>query len=222
MIYENITKGTFINRPNRFIAIIDIQGEEHKAHVKNTGRCKELLIPGAEIVLSESSNPDRKTRYDLIAVTKPGLGLVNIDSQAPNKAMHEWLLEGDFEVIRPEFTYGNSRFDFYLEKQGRKILIEAKGCTLEIDGVGYFPDAPTTRGTKHLRELTEAVEQGYECYIAFVIQMPGVSLVLPNGHTDPDFEEAYNRAIKAGVKVLHLQSEITESSFAISSATKPL
>jgi len=169
MKYDTILHGRFIERPNRFIARVDIDGEIETVHVKNTGRCRELLVPGADVILSVSDNPDRKTRCDLVAVYKEGFGLINMDSQAPNAVVKEWLEKKGCDVIRPEYAYGKSRFDFYIERGGEKIFMEVKGCTLEVEGTGYFPDAPTERGTKHLRELTAAVGEGYRAIIAFVI-----------------------------------------------------
>lgn len=209
MKYANIIEGKHIDRPNRFIAHVEICGEIHTVHVKNTGRCRELLIPGARVILQDCGCEIRKTRYDLIAVWKENFGWINIDSQAPNKVVKEWL-EGQNEfidcpdLIKPEYTYGDSRVDFYLEKDNRRILMEVKGCTLEIDGEGYFPDAPTERGVKHLNELSGAISQGFECYLAFVIAMEGVEKVHPNVSTHPEFGEALKRAEAAGVKVLYL------------------
>lgn len=213
MIYSNTVKGIFISRPNRFVAQVLIDGDEETVHVKNTGRCKELLIPGAEVILARSGNPTRKTGYDLIAVYKKSLGWVNIDSQAPNVLVKEWLESGrsmfrDISLIKPECRFGNSRVDFYLECGSRKIFIEVKGCTLEIEGNGYFPDAPTERGVKHLRELAEAAKEGYECYIAFVIAMPKVTEVYPNMDTHPEFGAALEEAKAAGVNVLYLPCEV--------------
>ena len=156
MKYKKIVKGEFIERPNRFIAKVKIDGDVHTVHVKNTGRCRELLLPGAVVYLEESDNPARKTKYDLIAVEKQGLGLVNIDSGAPNKVVYEWLKKQDYNYIKPEYTFGNSRIDFYMEKGEQKYLMEVKGCTLEINGIGYFPDAPTERGLKHIKELIKS------------------------------------------------------------------
>ncbi len=215
MKYRKVKKAVFKTRLNRFVAIVCIDGRDETVHVKNTGRCKELLIPGAEVILSETDNTARNTRYDLIAVYKQGLGLVNIDSQAPNQVVKEWLLSQGFEKVQPEYPFGESRLDFYLEKGGRKILMEVKGCTLEIDGIGYFPDAPSERGRKHLRELAKAAKSGYECYVAFVIQMPGVDKVLPNAMTDPLFEKAYNEAVASGVKVLYLPCAVAENELRI-------
>ena len=209
MQYENTIHGKFIDRPNRFIAHVDVNGTIETVHVKNTGRCKELLIPGAEVTLAVSDNPKRKTKYDLVSVYKKGIGWINIDSQAPNTVVKEWLNSSpkqfpDITLLKPEQTYGNSRVDFYLECGSRRIFIEVKGCTLEIDRVGYFPDAPTERGVKHLRELMKAAQEGYECYIAFVIAIPDVTKVLPNRTTHPEFGEALEEAEAAGVKILYL------------------
>ena len=215
MNYSKTVRGVFIERPNRFTAKVNIEGRTETVHVKNTGRCKELLIPGTEVILEESDNPSRKTLYDLIAVYKEGLGVVNIDSQAPNKAVYEWLKTKDYDLIRPEYTYGNSRFDFYMEKGSQRYLMEVKGCTLEKDGIGYFPDAPTERGVKHLKELTEAKKNGYNCYVTFVIQMPGIKEVRANIDTHPEFAEALEQARHTGVKVLMLQCNITEDSMEI-------
>ena len=162
MKYSKVVKGIFENRPNRFIAHVWIDGVLETVHVKNTGRCKELLLPGATVILEDCNNPNRKTRYDLIAVYKEGLGLINMDSQAPNKVVAEWLATQDYDYVKPEYKYGNSRVDFYMEKNGEKYLMEVKGCTLEIAGMGYFPDAPTERGIKHLRELIKATQDSLE------------------------------------------------------------
>ena len=213
MKYQNTIPAKFIDRQNRFIAHVDIDGKNETVHVKNTGRCKELLLPGVDVTLALSDNPSRKTRYDLISVYKNGIDWINIDSQAPNVVVKEWLeskpeLFKDITLLRPEYTYGNSRVDFYLECGERKIFIEVKGCTLEIDKVGYFPDAPTERGVKHLHELAGAVKDGYECYIAFVIAMNEITKVLPNVETHPEFGSALDEAVKAGVKILYLPCEV--------------
>lgn len=210
MKYRTIKKGIFKDRPNRFIAHVWIDENLETVHVKNTGRCKELLLPGATVILEDCDNPNRKTRYDLIAVYKEGVGLINMDSQAPNKVVAEWLQTQGYDYIKPEYKFGKSRVDFYMEKDDKKYLMEVKGCTLEIEGIGYFPDAPTERGVKHLRELTEATKQGYHCSIAFVIQMPGITTVLPNEATHPEFKVAFDEAVAAGVKVLYLQCEVRE------------
>lgn len=208
MKYSNIIHGTFHSRPNRFIAKVSIDDVLETVHVKNTGRCKELLLPGAKVVLEISDNPARKTKYDLIAVYKEGLGLVNIDSQLCNKVVAEWLATQGYDYIKPEFTYGASRVDFYMEKNGEKYLMEVKGCTLEIDGVGYFPDAPTERGVKHVKELTEAVKQGYHCSVAFVIPMEGVTEVRANVATHKAFGDALEEAKQAGVEVVFLPCRV--------------
>lgn len=211
MKYKKIIHGKFLERPNRFIAKVIINGKTETVHVKNTGRCRELLIPGVEVILEESDNPDRKTRYDLVTVWKEGIGWINIDSQAPNKIVLEWLNAQDFDYIKPEFTYGNSRIDFYMEKGEDKYLLEVKGCTLEIDGVGYFPDAPTERGVKHIKELIKAAGQGYKAGVAFVIQMNGITEVKPNVVMQPEFGEVLDEAKAKGVKVLFICCEVGEN-----------
>lgn len=208
MRYREIIEGRFIDRPNRFIAHVLINGVEETVHVKNTGRCRELLLPNAEVRLAVSDNPNRKTKCDLVAVYKEKLGWVNIDSQAPNKVVQEWLETQDYTLVKPEYVYGDSRIDFYMVKDQQEYFMEVKGCTLEIDGIGYFPDAPTERGVKHLKELTKARTLGYECIIAFVIQMEGVSEVRPYISMQPEFGEALEEAKAAGVKVLFLQCEV--------------
>lgn len=210
MKYEEIYKAKFIDRPNRFIAHVELNGRTETVHVKNTGRCRELLLPGSDVILSHSGNPARRTAYDLIAVYKQGLGLVNIDSQAPNQVVREWLKGQDFDVVRPEYRYGDSRIDFYMEKGVKRYLMEVKGCTLERDGIGYFPDAPTERGVKHLHELAKSVSEGYLAYLTFVIQMEGVTEVLPNIETHPEFGEALQAAEDAGVQVVYLPCRVTE------------
>ena len=220
MKYRNIQTAIFVSRPNRFIANVDIDGQRETVHVKNTGRCRELLLPGSKVILEKSDNISRKTKYDLIAVYKKGLGLVNIDSQAPNKVVKEWLetkpeLFPEITFLKPEFTYGKSRIDFYLECGSRKILIEVKGCTLEINGTGYFPDAPTERGVKHLYELANASKNGYECYAAFAITMPDVKKVLPNIKTHEEFGKALEYASGQGVKILYLPCMVKEDSLEI-------
>ena len=208
MRYGNVISGMFLDRPNRFIAHILINGNSKTVHVKNTGRCRELLIEGAEVWLEKSNNPSRKTAYDLIAVRKDSGLLVNIDSQAPNKVAREWLETQGFDKMIPEYTYGNSRLDFYMEKDGERFLLEVKGCTLEIGGTGYFPDAPTERGVKHLRELARAVGEGYHAAVAFVIQMDDVTEVRPNVDTHPAFGAALQEAKEAGVEVLFLPCHV--------------
>ena len=195
MKYQNITPAIFIDRPNRFIANVSVNGIAETVHVKNTGRCKELLLPGSEVYLTEPCSKGRKTRFDLIAVRKDNGLLINIDSQAPNKVVYEWLNTQGFTKVVPEYTRGNSRIDFYMERSfgntTEKYLMEVKGCTLERDGIGFFPDAPTQRGTKHLRELIKAAHEGYHTYCAFVIQMDNITVVRPNIDTDPDFTAAF-------------------------------
>ncbi|WP_294240586.1 DNA/RNA nuclease SfsA [Pseudobutyrivibrio sp.] len=214
MKYECIVEAKFISRPNRFIAHVEVHGEEIKVHVKNTGRCKELLIPGRTVYLEKASNPDRKTPFDLVAVETP-IGIVNIDSQAPNAVVKEWLMKQDYDLVVPEYKYGNSRIDFYMEKGEDKYLLEVKGCTLIKDGIGYFPDAPTERGVKHLRELTAAIDKGYKAMAAFVIQVEGVSEVRPNIDTHPEFGVALNEAKEAGVEVLNLECNVKKDELTI-------
>ncbi|SFG54394.1 sugar fermentation stimulation protein A [Lachnospiraceae bacterium C7] len=214
MQYSKIVKATFKSRPNRFIAKVEINNKEEVVHVKNTGRCKELLIEGCTVFLEESDNPNRKTKYDLIAVIKPSTGaLINIDSQAPNKVVKEYLEKNNtkngYDYIKPEYNFGDSRIDFYMEKEKQKYLMEVKGCTLEKDGIGYFPDAPTERGVKHLRELSKAVKKGYNCAVAFVIQLEGVSEVRPNVETHLEFGEALEEAKAAGVNVIFFKCAVT-------------
>lgn len=208
MIYKNITQAIFLKRPNRFIAEVDIDGHKEIVHVKNTGRCKELLIPGCEVWLTEPGTPDRKTKYDLVAVRKGNGILFNIDSQAPNKVVNEWLAEQDFDMVKPEYTYGDSRIDFYMERKDQKYLMEVKGCTLEVDGIGYFPDAPTERGVKHIQELIKAKKAGFRSILAFVIQMDGVKEVRANVDTHPEFGTALDKARKAGVEIWFLTCHV--------------
>lgn len=215
MKYENTIQGKFHSRPNRFIAHVWLDGRLETVHVKNTGRCRELLLPDAPVILQKSDNPARKTKYDLISVYKENLGWVNIDSQAPNKVMKEWLLKQNYTLVRPEYTYGNSRLDFYMEKGNEKYLMEVKGCTLEIDGVGYFPDAPTERGIKHLNELARAAGEGFFSIAAFVVQMEGIHEVRANVATHKEFGEALERAKIAGVKVVCMECRVTEDTLEI-------
>lgn len=215
MKYHNTVKGRFEDRLNRFIAHVWINGQLETVHVKNTGRLGELLLPGADVVLEISDNPNRKTKYDLISVYKANLGWVNVDSQATNKVMAEWLAKQDYTYVKPEYKYGNSRLDFYMEKGDDKFLIEVKGCNLEIDGKGYFPDAPSTRAVKHLQELAKAVSAGFRCIVAFVIPMEGVTEVLPNVDTHPEFGEALEEAKKEGVEVWCLPCVVTEDTLSI-------
>jgi len=205
MKYENMEPAVFLERPNRFIAYVEQAGKREICHVKNTGRCRELLLPGAELYVQRQSNPARKTALDLIVVKK-GNELVNMDSQVPNKVVGEWLKKGNLcsetAVIKPECKYGNSRFDFYIEDGDRRIFMEVKGVTLEENGVARFPDAPTERGVKHVEELTACRKEGYEAYIFFVIQMKGVHALEPNDRTHPAFGKALREAAAQGVGVL--------------------
>lgn len=221
MIYNNIRRAFFLDRPNRFIARTELDGRVEVCHVKNTGRCRELLIPRAAVLVQDlgggaSVMPQaRKTRYDLISVWK-GDRLVNIDSSAPNKVFAEWVRAGglfrDITMIRPEYRFGSSRFDFYLEADGRRCLVEIKGVTLEEDGIARFPDAPTERGVKHLRELISAAGAGYDAYVVFVVQMKGVRWMEPNWKTHQAFGEAMREAGRAGVNVLAVDCDVTENS----------
>lgn len=215
MQYKKIISGTFLERPNRFIAYVDVKGIKETVHVKNTGRCKELLIPGVKVILEVSDNPNRKTKYDLIAVYKQNFGLINMDSQAPNKVVKEWLEKQNYDYIRPEYTYGNSRVDFYMEKGSERFLLEIKGCTLEKNGIGYFPDAPTERGVKHLKELIKAAKSGYNAMVGFVIQMEGITEVKPNMETHAEFGIALEEAVRAGVKIVYFLTEVSEDSLKI-------
>ena len=223
MIYTNIKKATFIRRPNRFIAQVSIDGKEETVHVKNTGRCLELLIPGCTVYLSCSDNPSRKTKYDLVAVEKRREGktplLINMDSQIPNDAVAEWLpvsgVFSDSAVIRREVKRGESRFDFYIEDGETKVFLEVKGVTLENDGVAMFPDAPTERGVKHIKELISCVKNGYSAYIVFVIQMKGVCEFRPNDVTHKAFGDALREASAAGVKVIAVDCVVTPESMVI-------
>lgn len=213
MQYPNITKAEFIDRPNRFIANVTVDGHDETVHVKNTGRCKELLIPGCTVYLTASENPSRKTRYDLVAVIKNNGLLLNIDSQAPNKVVAEYLHKQSYDVIIPEYTFGDSRIDFYMEKKRsrgkvEKYLMEVKGCTLERSGIGYFPDAPTERGVKHIHELIKAKKEGYHAILAFVIQMEGVKEVRANVETHQEFGDAMEEAKAAGVDVCFFQCHV--------------
>jgi len=203
MKYANIKQGTFINRPNRFIAYVEIDGVTELCHVKNTGRCRELLVPGAIVFVQEAQNPERKTKFDLIAVYK-GDRLINMDSQAPNQVMKEWLptFFPNLSLLKPEARYGSSRFDFYLETEGRKIFAEVKGVTLEENGVALFPDAPTERGVKHLTELCDCVKNGYDAYVFFVVQMEQADYFTPNKKTHPAFADALKQAQKQGVHIV--------------------
>lgn len=215
MKYPNIYKAKFHSRPNRFIAYAELNGETVICHVKNTGRCKELLVPGCDVYLTESDNPARKTKYDLVAVIKNG-ELFNIDSQAPNIAVGEYLRKIYPEaLIRPETKFGNSRFDFYIEKGEDKIIVEVKGVTLERNGVALFPDAPTERGVKHIKELIEYAEKGYKTQILFVIQTDNVKYFAPNDETHKEFGDALRMAKEKGVTVEAVNCTVTPDSMII-------
>lgn len=218
VVYEDTVPGIFVRRVNRFTAEVLIDGVKEHVHVKNTGRLKELLVPKAKVTLQKADNPNRKTAYDLISVYKPRLKWVNIDSLAPNALMKQELMNGPFDVVKPEYSYRGSRFDFYMESKGRKYLMEVKGCTLTPDpksGIGLFPDAPTERGVKHLDELAAACKEGYCCTIAFVIQMNGIHFVFPNDETQPEFGQALIRAAKAGVNVNYYGCHVEADSIKI-------
>lgn len=239
MKYKHIVQASFLERPNRFIAYVDLCGKREKVHVKNTGRCRELLLPGATVYLEQSDNPNRSTGYDLIAVEKeiepvrkptespvketkapqPPNRLINMDSQAPNKVVGEWLLKkelfDDLVLVRPEMTYGNSRFDFYVETSSSKIFMEVKGVTLEENGVVRFPDAPSDRAVKHVEELIQAKKDGYRVFVFFVIQMEGVRYFIPNFVTHPAFAEALKKAARAGVEILAYDCKVTPDSLTI-------
>ena len=217
MYYANMIPGLFLSRPNRFIAHVEIDGQEEIVHVKNTGRCRELLQPGVTVWCQKSDNPARKTQYDLVAVQK-GDRLINMDSQAPNAAAREWLASGGLgkiENLRAETFHGDSRFDFSFTKDGIPCFLEVKGCTLEEDGVCAFPDAPTERGTKHLKGLTELVRQGYGAYVLIVIQMADVKYFHPNDVTDPKFGAALREAAAAGVQIIAMDCAVSENTMEI-------
>ena len=218
MYYERMEQAVFRNRPNRFVAEVEKDGEEWICHVKNTGRCRELLIPGAEVYIQKSDNPDRKTGYDLIGVRKKDQ-IVNMDSQAPNQIVRELLEEGRLlpgvTCIRPETRYKNSRFDFYVETETDRIFIEVKGVNLEIDGVALFPDAPTERGVKHIKELMECVRDGYKAYVIFVVQMGNVRYFMPNYKTHKELGDTLKQAADSGVNVLAYDCHVTETDMTI-------
>ena len=217
MRYERMETGVFRTRPNRFIAYVELNGAEEVCHVKNTGRCRELLVPGARVWCQKQDKPERKTKYDLIAVEKNGR-IINMDSQAPNAAVKEWLAGGglgDVSELKAESKWGTSRFDFSFIKDGRRCFLEVKGVTLENDGVCAFPDAPTVRGARHLQELTELAEQGFGAYVLFVIQMADVCYLHPNDTTDPAFGSALRQAAQAGVQVLAMDCAVTEETMTL-------
>ena len=220
MVYKNIHKGTFICRPNRFIAEIEINGRAEICHVKNTGRCRELLLPGSQVFVDQNDNPGRSTKYDLVAVYK-GERLINMDSQAPNRALCEYLREGrfmdDVTLIKPEAKYGGSRFDFYVEAGSRKAFIEVKGVTLEENGAVMFPDAPTERGIKHLKELARCALEGFEAFVVFIVQMKGVDYFTPNFKTHPEFGAALAEAMSAGVSAAAFDCVVARDSMRLDS-----
>ena len=230
MTYQNIRPAVFLARPNRFIARVELDGREETVHVKNTGRCRELLVPGCTVYLEGSANPRRRTKYDLAAVEKvrPGLPplLINMDAQAPNRVFGEWMAAGRGEalglpkpgLLRPETAWGNSRFDFYWELPDRRGFVEVKGCTLEDNGLALFPDAPTERGVKHLRELAACRQAGYEAAVCFVIQMAGMTAVSPNDATHPEFGAALREARRAGVSVLAVECAVAPDSLVMTGA----
>lgn len=223
MKYNNILKGKFISRPNRFIAHIEVNGKIEICHVKNTGRCKELLVPNATVFVQENNNEKRKTKFSLIGVIKEDK-MINMDSQVTNKVVHEWISNGnlfdEITLIKPEVKYNNSRFDFYVETKNKKAFIEVKGVTLEEDGVVRFPDAPTERGVKHVNELCECIQDGYDAYILFVIQMKDVLYFEPNVKMHKEFAEALKKAKECGVNILAVDCEVTEDSINISDYVK--
>ena len=211
MKYGKLREARFLSRPNRFVAHCELDGAAAVCHVKNTGRCRELLIPGAKVYLQRAENPKRVTKYDLVLVEK-GERLISIDSQLPNKLFREWAENGgvaNLRLVKPESTFGNSRFDFYLETDVRRIFVEVKGVTLEEGGVAMFPDAPTLRGVKHLRELQRCVTEGYEAMAVFIIQMGGVHVLVPNERTHPEFGSALRAARDGGVEILALSCDVS-------------
>ncbi len=218
MIYKNIKEGSFVSRPNRFIAHIEIDGKVEVCHVKNTGRCRELLVPGVRVYVQESENIARKTKYDLIAVYK-GDKLFNIDSNAPNKVFYEWVENskyfGKICLIKPECKYGNSRFDFYIETEYEKIFVEVKGVTLEKDGVLMFPDAPTERGVKHIKELMACIEEGYRAAVVFIVQTDYAKYFTPNTETHKEFANVLNEAKKKGVEILCLSCNVSANELTV-------
>lgn len=223
MKYERMEPAEFLERPNRFVAYVRTRAGREVCHVKNTGRCAELLVPGADILVQRTDRQKRKTALDLIGVYKGGR-LINMDSQAPNQVAEEWIREGglfkDASFLRREMKYHNSRFDLYIEEKGKKIFLEVKGVTLERDGTAMFPDAPTERGIKHLNELCDCIREGYEAYVLFVIQMEGVACFAPNMATAPEFGQALLRAQKAGVHLLARDCVVTTDTLKIRDEVK--
>lgn len=218
MFYKNIAVGKFISRPNRFIANVEIDGEVQVVHVKNTGRCRELLLPGSTVYCEKSDNPNRKTAYDLVAVEKGKL-LINMDSQAPNEAFSEFIHDGSFkdgiEYIARERKYKNSRFDFFFKRKGKEYFAEVKGVTLEDEGVVLFPDAPTERGVKHLTELEDAVKNGYGGCVVFVVQLKEAKYFTPNRKTHPEFADKLKEVQKAGVEIFAYTCNVTPNSISL-------
>lgn len=218
MKYEKVVEGTFINRPNRFLAHVCIEGREEICHVKNTGRLKELLLPGAKVYAARSDNHKRKTKFSLIAVEKEGI-LYNIDSQAPNQIALEWVKNGGFlpdvTYVKAEKTYGNSRFDLYIETSDKRIFMEVKGVTLNDNGIGLFPDAPTKRGEKHVMELCHAIDDGYESYILFVVKFNPVNGFSPNGEKHPDFKKTLKDAADRGVHIMAVNCNVLPDELSI-------
>ncbi len=220
MKYNNIYEAKFISRPNRFIANVEINNDIEKIHVKNTGRCKEILIEGTKVYIEKSNNPDRKTKYSLISAYKDDV-LINIDSQVPNKVVYDAIIENKIDelknisILKREKTYGNSRFDLYYENGKDKGFIEVKGVTLELDGISMFPDAPTKRGAKHIYELVDSLKYGYKSYIFFLIQIDNINIFTPNRVTDPDFSDALVYAQGKGVEILAYNSIVTRDSIEI-------
>lgn len=216
--YERISEGIFLNRPNRFVAQVETKEGTQLCHVKNTGRCRELFLPGARVYLQESDRPGRKTRFDLVGVEKQGR-IVNVDSQIPNRAVEEWLRKGnlfqEISLLKPEARYANSRFDLYLEADGERAFMEIKGVTLEEEGVARFPDAPTQRGVKHIQELIACKKEGYGAYMVFVVQMKGVLRLEPNDKTHPEFGQALREAARAGVRILAYDCLVTRDSICL-------
>lgn len=223
MQYDNIRRGQFISRPNRFIANILVNGKEEICHVKNTGRCTELLVPGAIIFVREVKNDRRRTKFDLVSVFK-GERLVNIDSQIPNNIFREWIESNNYfpglSLVKPEYKYRNSRLDYYLEAGDQKIMVEIKGVTLEKDGAAFFPDAPTERGIKHINDLCHAITEGYEAYLIFIIQMKNVLYFAPNRETHPAFADAVLRSVDMGVQLLALDCDVTADSITVGNYVK--
>lgn len=219
MFYVNIQQGIFIARPNRFLAIVEVDGRQEVCHVKNTGRCRELFLPGATVFIQKTDNPLRKTKFDLIAVRK-GARLINVDSQAPNKVTAEYLPKffPNIRFIRPEAFYKSSRFDFYIETEQEKIFMEVKGVTLEQDNVAFFPDAPTERGVKHLKELCDCMQEGYQAHVLFVLQMADICAFSPNDATHPQFGKTLRIADKAGVKILAKSCLVTPNTLEITNS----